>query len=314
MSVRMKNNKVMTFSDSVRSASAGRLGFFSMLLWALSIGMLSGQEMDMEKTTIKPVKNTFESVWLIDHQTVMVPIPGTFEFDIQHRFGTWDNGYDDFYGVFAPSNIRIGLSYTPWDRISVGFGFTKQDLIWDGSAKVALLRQGVGGGSPVSLSYYTNVALDTRKEDKTDFEEGTDRWSFYHELLVARKVTRSFSVQASGSLSWFNYKDQQYDVEGVPLGRDQNVQFAAGALARYKVTNTLGVIAAFDFPITDQTFQDPEGNVSFGLEFVTSSHAFQVFVGNYKYLIPQYNSSFNTNSFGDNEILIGFNMTRLWNF
>src|SRR6476620_9146810 len=47
----------------------------------------------------KPVKNTFDGVWIIDNQTVMVPIKGTFEFDIQHRFGVWKNGYDDFFGL-----------------------------------------------------------------------------------------------------------------------------------------------------------------------------------------------------------------------
>src|SRR5687768_9306805 len=59
---------------------------------------------------IKPVKNTFQSVWIIDNQTVMVPIKKTLEMDIMHRFGTWKNGYKDFWGFFAPSNIRIGFS------------------------------------------------------------------------------------------------------------------------------------------------------------------------------------------------------------
>src|SRR6478736_3415306 len=49
---------------------------------------------------IKPVKNTFDGVWIIDNQTVMVPIKGTFEFDIQHRFGTVKKGYEDFFGLF----------------------------------------------------------------------------------------------------------------------------------------------------------------------------------------------------------------------
>src|SRR6478609_2044345 len=61
----------------------------------------------------KPVKNTFAGVWLIDNQTVMVPIKGTFEFDIQHRFGTVKQGYQDFFGLFASSTIRFAASYSP---------------------------------------------------------------------------------------------------------------------------------------------------------------------------------------------------------
>jgi len=59
----------------------------------------------------KPVKNTFNSVWLIDDQTVMVPVKGTFEMDIQHRFGTVQNGYKDLWGVYGSSDIRLGFAY-----------------------------------------------------------------------------------------------------------------------------------------------------------------------------------------------------------
>ena len=47
----------------------------------------------------------------------MVPIKGTFEMDIMHRFGTLETGYEDFYGFFAPSNIRLGFDYVPVNQI-----------------------------------------------------------------------------------------------------------------------------------------------------------------------------------------------------
>src|SRR3954467_13994473 len=71
---------------------------------------------------VKPAKNTFESVWIIDNQTVMVPVKNTFEMDIMHRFGTIDKGYEDFWGFFAPSNIRLGFSYSPMSKLNVGIG------------------------------------------------------------------------------------------------------------------------------------------------------------------------------------------------
>src|SRR4249920_691930 len=74
---------------------------------------------------VKPAKNTFQSIWIIDNQTVMVPVKGTFEMDIMHRFGTWNKGYEDFWGLFAASNIRIGVSYAPINKLNVGLGFTK---------------------------------------------------------------------------------------------------------------------------------------------------------------------------------------------
>src|SRR5690606_11470184 len=139
-------------------------GWFAVLIMGLT--PLAAQEDAVPEKDTRPVKNTFESIWLMDQQTVMVPVKGSFEMDFQQRFGTWNNGYDDFYGIFAPSNIRIGLDYVPVDRLMVGIGFTKDNLLWDMWGKYALLRQGRSGGSPVSLTYYVNAAADTREQDR----------------------------------------------------------------------------------------------------------------------------------------------------
>jgi len=286
----------------------------AMTLFTLAAWNAGAQDDSMMVKELKPVKNTFESIWGIDQQTVMVPVKGTFEMDFQHRFGTWNNGYEDFYGIFAASNIRIGFDYVPTDRLLVGLGFTKFNNLWDFYGKYALLRQMKGGGSPVTLDYYVNAAVDTRESNQTNFEEASDRWSFFHQVMIARKFSDKFSLQLTGNLSWFNFKDPQYDSEGNYLGKDRNAQFSAGALARYKISNVFGVIVEYDQPITEQDFNSPEPNLSIGLELVTSSHAFQLFVGNFQSLVPQYNHTFNQNNFGDNEILVGFNITRLWNF
>ena len=262
----------------------------------------------------RPVKNTFESVWLINNQTLMVPVQGTFEWDFQHRFASWEDGYEDLFGLFGNANIRLGFEYVPVDRLMVGFGFTEYNLLWDFSAKYALFQQAREGGWPVGVTYYVNAAVDTRKMEKTGFEESTDRWSYFHQLMIGRKFSDDFSLQVCGNYSWFNTKEPTYDEEGTLLGRDGNGLFSATLLARYKFSNTMGLIFEYDYPVTDQEFFDPEPNLSFGLELVTSSHAFQVFVGNFQYLVPQYNHSYNPNSFGDNEPLLGFNITRLWNF
>ena len=98
------------------------------MLACLSLICLSGlqaQEVDAPVVS-KPVKNTFSSIWIIDNQSVMVPYKGTLEFDIQHRFGLVSNGFEDLWGLYAPSNIRLGFSYVPVNNLMVGFGFTKR--------------------------------------------------------------------------------------------------------------------------------------------------------------------------------------------
>src|SRR6476661_9237330 len=126
----------------------------SMIMILLVTGVnIYGQDSTEAKPIAKsrPVKNTFESVWLIDNQTVMVPIKGTLEFDIQHRFGTVNKGRKDLWGFFAPSNIRLGISYAPVKNLFAGMGITKERMQIDAQAKYAIMHQ-TPGQWPLSIS------------------------------------------------------------------------------------------------------------------------------------------------------------------
>jgi len=278
---------------------------------------------------IKPVKNTFQSVWIIDNQTVLVPIKGTFEMDIMHRFGVVKNGYQDFWGFFAPSNIRLGVSYVPIKRLNVGIGITKANLLVDANAKYSIITQ-TKGKYPVSVSYYTNLAYDSRKDpDGTLFKYSSQRLSFFNQLLIARKITSKLSVQIAPSISHQNSVNGYYtknDSTGQDIFKEmKNDHFAIAFSGRYKLTNVTSVMINYDQPITKHATQNPNPNLSFGVEFNTSSHSFQLFVGNYSLLSPQRNNLYNSNTpFGytdvngtkmkGGEFLIGFNITRLWNY
>jgi hypothetical protein len=260
----------------------------------------------------KPVKNTFGSVWLIDNQTVMVPIKGTLEFDIQHRFGTIDNGSKDLFGLFAPSNIRLGINYAPVKNLFVGIGITKERSQLDLNAKYALLQQTTDNKMPVSLSYFGNVVADTR--NKSNFRYTVHRFSYFNQLILARKITKNFSAQVAPSFSWFNNVEAYIDDKGNIQKKMENGHFAISILGRYKITEKTSIIAGYDQPLTQHTTNNPHPNICFGIETVTSSHAFQVFFGNYYGIVPQSNNVFNKNDFRDGQYVIGFNMTRLWNF
>jgi hypothetical protein len=285
----------------------------TVLVLAISISLqLVGQVEEASTKDTRPVRNTFESIWLIDNQTVMVPFKGTFEFDIQHRFGVVKNGYDDFWGLYAPSNIRLGFNYVLIEKLMLGFGFTKQNLTWDFSAKYALLSQGRQGGSPLSVSYFVNTAIDTRKKD--NFLNNTDRFSYFHQLMIARKVTENFSVQVAPSLSHYNAVEGYINSEMEIDGKMNNDHIAIAASGRYKIRPAIAIIANYDQPITQHKTNNPNPNISFGLEFTSSAHAFQIFAGNYYSIVPQRNNMFNRNDFEDGQFLIGFNITRLWNW
>ncbi|MGK0174464.1 MAG: hypothetical protein ACI9AT_000844 [Ulvibacter sp.] len=304
----MKNNNRQEFGDFF----ASHLKVFLLLCCFIlpGISLIAQEE---EQPADKPVRATFNSALLIDNQSVMVPIKGTFEFDILHRFGTVGNGFEDLYGLYASSNMKLGFTYAPIDNLSVGLGLTKRKHMLDLNAKYALLKQMRSGKIPVSVTYFGNMAIDLREEDKREeVYHSSNRYSYFHQLIVARKFTPELSLQVAGSLSHFNIIQEGMD----------NDHYAISLGGKYKLTETLSGIFNVDQPITKHKANNPNPNLSLGLEVSTSSHAFQVFVGNYSSIVPQENNVFNANnynpdegegSFGDN-LLIGFNITRLWNW
>lgn len=281
-------------------------------------GMVNAQDEAPEKD-LRPVKNTFESTWVIENQSVDVPYKGTFQFDILHRFGRLGNGYDDFWGLYANSNIRLGFGYVPFERLMVGFGLTKTNITWDINAKYAFLRQARMGGSPVSLTYFGNMSFDTRKQEIGQFANKTDRYSYFHQLILARKFSDIFSMQVAGSLSHFNAVEAYTRPDNTVEGKWKNDQYSMAISLKYKMGDWINFLFDYNQPITQHNLKDvdPYPGIALGVELTSSSHQFQIFLTNYSFLNPQRNNVFNQNQFlfdkQNGGIMLGFNMTRLWN-
>ena len=266
----------------------------------------------------KPVKNTFESIWIVDNQTVMVPIKGTFEVDFMHRFGTIDGGYQSFFGLFGGINIRLGFNYVPRENLLLGVSFTEYNLTWDGYAKYALIKQTQDGSIPVSATYFGDVSVDTKKEG--DYPNFYNRLMYFNQLIIARKISDKFSVQVAPSLTHvqsvlgYYTGDTTADGKSVLKKEMHHDHFAIAFSGKMKLSNTLNLLLNYDQPITKHLTNNPNPNLSAALEINTSAHTFQVTVGNYQYITPQRNNYYNHNDYTEGEWLIGFVMTRLWNF
>ena len=258
------------------------------------------------------VKNTFKGNLIIDNQTVMVPLKKTFEFTIQHRFGTINNGYSDMYGLFAPANMRLGGNYTPVDNLQVGIGICKENMQWDGNVKYAIIKQAVSNsGFPVSVTFYGNMAASTLPK-KGNFVTDNDRYSYFSQVIIARKITKDFSVQVAPSLSYFNNVPGYMSAEAGIKPTMNNDHYAIAFMGSYMFTGTLGVMADYDQPLTQHPTNNPHPNISFGLQVVTITHSFQIFLGNYQSILPQSNNLFNQNDYTQSRYLIGFNITKRW--
>ena len=304
------------------------LSFSSMFSFA--------QDVATEATGAKekdyPVSATFESGYLIDAQTVVIPDKKTLEMVIQHKFGTIEDGRSNLWGIYGSSNIRLGLNYVPFKNFQIGAGITRRFMATDLNAKWNVLQQTRKNTIPVSVTLYGNIGIDGRNFDglvdtvsvaSPLGEQNTfafpDRLSYFSQLIVARKFNERLSLQAGVSFSHYNMVD--YKKVGQPYDHDKiGIHFNG----RIKVSPQGSIIFNYDQPlkikdISEQAewndeFPASKPSIAFGYEVSTGTHAFQIFMASTTSLLPQDNMMWNQNEMDKSGFALGFVITRLWGF
>ena len=283
---------------------------------ALPLSVFSQEQVNDTIVKEKPERPAFESSFLFDNPTNVLFSKNTLEIQMSHRFGELNDDKNDLAGFYGSANIRIGLTYAIHDRLTVGFGTTKNKNYQDFNWKAALLRQTRSDKIPVSVSYYGNFAIDARSKNQGLFIETSDRYSFFNQLIIARRFNQKLSLQVAPSVSHYNTV--------ATTMRNDMVAIAFGG--RYKISSQTSVIADYSQPLTKMKLDNPYPGISLGFEFGTSAHTFQLFATNYWGILPQDNYMFNKKATGlegtfgfgkqkkSGQYLIGFNITRNYNF
>ncbi|MCB0473538.1 MAG: hypothetical protein KDC56_10810 [Flavobacteriaceae bacterium] len=259
---------------------------------------------DSLKKQEKLARAAFESSYVIDNPTSVVLKKKGLEVMMQHRFGLINGGTNDMAGIWAPSNIRIALEYGIHDRLTIGYGTTKFNRLQDFNWKVAVLRQTESGKVPVNVTYYGNFTIDARK--KENFNMIQDRYSFFNQIIISRRFSPNISLQIAPSISHYNLVS-----EGM-----ENDMVAIAFGGRFKISPQTAILIDYSQPITQYTADDlqPKAGFSVGIEFATSGHEFQLMLSSNNGLVPQKNYIYNQNDFFSGDILLGFNITRKYNF
>lgn len=285
--------------------------FLLVIVWLIMASTVIAQDEQEEKKSDKPARPAFESAWWFDGQTGTVYQKKTLEFVMQHRFGLLNSGNKDFLGIYGAANIRLGLGYAPTDKLNVGFGYTKNKKILDFYAKYAILTQTRSNSMPISLTYYVNMGIEL--QDEANYLNSTDRYNYFHDLIIMRRFGSKFSAQVGTSISHYNAVkwEQQEDDSWQTM---ENDTWGLSVGARYKMTSQTILMLGYDHPLTQHAINQPKPSINIGVELSTSSHAFQIFVTNSNRIQAQENFTFNQNDFSNGDWLIGFNITRLWGF
>ena len=262
------------------------------ILAFLSTGQLFAQD------EAAPVMPAFETLTLVDAQTTASPYKGQFMLEIQHRFSEIKE-IKDIYGIYGSANTRIGLSYGISDKIMVGFGTTRKNMLQDLEWKYAILTQ--TSKMPISLSYHGNAVLDARDQKFFGPEEDYQfayRMSYLNELIISSRIGDKVSLQVVPTFVWFNAVPEGYS--------NSNASINLGG--RFQVLGFSSIILEYEQPLMD-TETNVYPNLAFGVEIGTSTHSFRVFASNYDYIVRNQNIAFNSNNPWDGDFRFGFNIT-----
>lgn len=252
----------------------------------------------------RPVFDPYACGRLVDNQTVVNPYGKTFEVIIQHRFGEIEE-INDLFGIYAPSNIRLGVNYGITDNIMVGFGTEKNNKLQDFQGKWTFLQQTTSGRIPVSVAAYGNMAIDARDDEVFGQNYAfTNRLSYFAQVIISRKFSDRISLLVAPSFSHVNAADSliDHDKIGISVG------------GRIKFYNEMSFIFEYDHPLhleQIREYTDPfesKPNLALGIEIGTLTHAFQIYVAPFDKIVPQHNYIYNENDFTDGGMRFGFNI------
>ncbi len=272
-----------------------------LLLLLLPVYTLSVCLAQDEEPDNRPIRAPFEAISLIDNQTTVTTFQGALKLEIAHRFSEIKE-LKDLFGIYGAANTRLALDYGITDRIMVGFGTERNNMLQELEWKVALLQQTRSGSMPVSISYFGNAVIDARSDDKFGPEENykfIHRMSYLTQVIVSRKFGDKLAMQVIPTFAYFN---------GVPEGYN-NINAGLSFGARAQVLGFHSIILEYDQPLTQQEAIEVKPNLAFGVEIGTSTHAFRLFVSSYSDLVKQHNMFYNTNDPFGGDLHFGFNIS-----
>ena len=288
--------------------------YLFLALFLLLSGSVMSQDMDsLMNAETKPgidfATATFKSTRIINGHSIEQAKRKQLEFRISHRFGTLNTGA---YGLFGldQSVIHFSLEYGINNWLMVGTGRGSLNKVYDSFAKMRILKQSSGAKfMPIHLSYFSSVELTTldfpvRPEVSSNYF--SSRLAFVQQLLIARKINENLSIQLTPTFIHRNL---------VKTEIDQNDIYALGAGARYKLTKRLSLNGEYYYSYNPNAkFLDPKtyNVLSVGVDIETGGHVFQLMLTNTQGMREGSFIPATTGSWGDGDIHLGFNISRVF--
>ena len=284
--------------------------FMSSILFLTTLSFSAFSQEDLLaalKSEVTPdpgyVFSTFKSTRIINSHSVETISKGNLDFRISHRFGRLNSGAYNFFGL-DEATIRLALEYGIHDRLTVGIGRSSFQKTMDGylKAKLARQRKSEGKSFPISVTWFSNMAYNAlRNGDEVIDNNSRYRFSYAHQLIIARKFSSDLSLQVAPVLIHNNLKessDKSNDLYAIEFG------------GRIKVSKRVSINADYIYRLTSNENGPYYNSLSLGVDIETGSHVFQLHFTNSQGMIEEMFVTRTTGKWSNGDIFYGFNISR----
>jgi len=255
-----------------------------------------------EEETNEEVYATFKGTRVINGQSVELPAKGDLHFVIEHRFGTINSGAYELWGI-DQSTMRMSLDYGVCDGFAVGVARNSFQKTFEASAKAKLLKQKNTDGSPVSITAYHVVFVNSLRWLDPERENlFSSRLSYAHQFMIARKFNRSLSLQITPSYIHRNL---------VETNMMNNDYMALGFGGRYKLSKRVSINAEYFYQF-NRPKEDFTNSLSIGFDIETGGHVFQLHLTNSQGMFERAFIGETTGKWSQGGVYFGFNILRVF--
>lgn len=259
-------------------------------------------EIDSVATDNESAVSAFKSLKIVNLESTKLASKGDLYFVVAHRFGYFDNGFEDFFGL-DEANTRLQFVYGLTNGISIHASRSGFQKAYEFAAKYRLVSQ-KKSGSPFEIVGFNSLAINTELE-KTVLPklEFSDRISYVNQILISRKFNEKLSLEMAPTYFHENY---------VANNSQKNSQFALGLGGRYKFTKRWSFnmdYAAHLNRASNSTFKNP---LSIGFDLETGGHVFQMHFTNSQAMHESGYLGNTAGSWGEGQIAFGFNLIRVF--
>jgi len=261
---------------------------------------------------------TFKATRVINMHSVELTGAGNLQFMIIHHFGAiWDDkeGASNFGRLFGLNagfaNTYMSFDYTPVRWMNLGVAFAGNSTL-EGIAKFKILRQQTGMKNiPVSVVWVSTANFNTSKSFETPNDLYWNRFSYVHQLLIARKFSNSFSLQFTPAIIHRNVV--AYGIENA------HTIYSLGLGGRMKLTEKTAITFEYNRQLnmfenvidkTGEIVSYSPNLISLGYDWDTGGHIFQFFFTNSAFAANVTQLSVNPIKDNLGQWSLGFNLNR----